>query len=167
MATKNKTKRRPLAKATRRRDNRVKKPKAAKPIEANGEVAITEDRLVNAKQSERHLNDARLAFDEAKAKHSQAKAEHKLLVAKRNRIISTATSVEEVQEAQRAVTNARRRMNTAKDAADAAKDELKGWEEALQKSLEERQPLFDLPVAGDGLKEEVAEELDRRGILAK
>lgn len=141
MATKTKTKRKPPAKTVRRRDATKKQP-APKPSD-NGDVAITEDRLVNAKEAERHLNDARLAWEEAKAKHGAAKADYKLTVAKRNRVISTATVVDEVTEAQRLVTNARKRMNAAKDIADAAKDELKGWEEALQKSLEGQLPMFD------------------------
>jgi chromosome segregation ATPase len=133
--------RKPPATTKRRRDVRVKQPPN------NGQaVVITEDRLVNAKEAERHLNDARLTYEELKAKHGAAKAEVKLLTAKRNRIISTATEVGEVEDAQREVTNARRRMNTAKDAADAAKDEMKGWEESLQKALSGEQPLFDLAV---------------------
>lgn len=133
--------------ATRLRSGKPRRKPAAKTAaESNGDtaIAITGDRLANAKEAERHLNDARLAYEEGKAKYGAARAEHKLLEAKRNRIISTATEPEEVQEAQRQVTLARRRMAVAKDVAMAAKEELAGWQEALQKALSDEQPLFDV-----------------------
>lgn len=158
MATKTK-------KAKRVSTGKPRRKAPAKSHQTNGEAAsgvvIDADRLANAKEAERHLNDARLTYEEAKAKHGQAKAEVKLLTAKRNRIISTATTAEEVQEAQRLVTNAKRRAMTAKDVADAAKDELKGWEEQLQKALSGEQPLFD------ELKTEISAELSDRGILGE
>ena len=139
------TRTRAPAKTRRRRDNRVAaKPRKKKKTPANnGEVAITEDRLVNAKEAERHLSDARLELNDAKANYGAAKAALAVQVAKRNRIISLSDSTYQVDEAQALVAKAERRVEEAKEANDEARDELKAREVQLQRALAGEEPLFD------------------------
>jgi hypothetical protein len=109
----------------------------------NGQVPVNAELLAYVKECESAVEDARLAFDEAKARRGLATAEHRLWIAKRNRIIAKTENPADVEDAQREVDNAHNRKSKATTTATRAKDEWKGAEEKLAKAFTERLPLFD------------------------